>query len=66
MHVWNGLNLLGLEDTPAFHNIAESAREAAVEPDDPLCDYNYFMEKDDPKNAILRTTAYFLVGLLGL
>ena len=26
----------------------------------------YNCKKDDPKNAILRTTAYFLVGHLGL
>ena len=66
MHVWNCLNLLGLEDTPALRDIAESARVADVEPNDPLDDYNDFMEQDDPKNAILRTAAYFLVGHLGL
>ena len=64
MHVWNGLNWFGLEGV--FSGYAERASEADVEANDPSYDYDHYMERDDPKNAILRTAAYFLVGFLGI
>lgn len=62
MHVWNGLNLLGLEDSPTFSGFAGSASDANVQPNDPFFDFN----NTDGAKKWLRMISYFGVGSLGI
>ena len=66
MHIWNLTWWAKDKDVFLFSYLANSASVAAVDSTDPFSDYNYYMERNQPIMAILRTIAYMATGRLGI
>ena len=66
-HMYAWLGLKGFYNKGGFlGGLAEAAKEANVEANDPFYDYHYYIDRGDKFNAYLRTALYLAVGVLGL
>lgn len=66
MYTWNITFWADGKGIPLFSDLAGSAKEAAVNSEDPFSDFNYYMQENKPITAVLRTIAYMATGILGI
>lgn len=66
MHVWNLTSWAEGKGIFPLSSLAGSAKKAEVDPKNPLSDFDNYMDKGKPFEAILRTAGYIATGILGI